>query len=345
MNNIETLIGINAGKIWRALNFSGSLTLYQLINETKLSEDEILQSIGWLAKENKINKDGEFYSLDSTNLSENIQNNAGKISNLFKNKKINLFELKNITKMNEENYNLALGWLAREGKIENELIKEISNSISNNFEITNLKNEIDSLINNIEIRDSIINKLKEQLSSNQFNNINDKNNFINLSNEIKNKNKIIFKQKNKIKIKKQKIEDLKTEVSILNSDINSRNLIIKKITNQLNDRQTQFIEKTDTINKLKFELNENKNLIKIANEKLNDRINMISSLQSDIKNDKIEENISNSTLFSKPGSLIDKEIDSIHKNTQDLNENSNNKFDCESDRIRPSLKNKKNNTE
>jgi hypothetical protein len=345
MNNIEALIGINAGKIWRSLNFSGSLTLYQLINETKLSEDEVFQAIGWLAKENKINKDGEFYSLDNTNLSENIENNAGKISNLFKNEKINIFELKNITKMNEENYNLALGWLAREGIIENELIKEISNSISNNFEITNLKNEIDSLINNIEIRDTIINKLKEQISLNQFNNINDKNNFISLSNEIKNKNKIIFKQKNKIKLKKQKIEDLKTEVSILNSDINSRNLIIKQITIQLNDKQTQFIEKTDTINKLKIELNENKNLIKIANEKLNDRINMISSLQSDIKNEKIEENISNSTLFSKPGSLIDKEINSINNNIDHKNENSNNNIDCESNRMQSSLKNKKNQTE
>jgi hypothetical protein len=342
MDNIEKLIGINAGKIWRALNFSGSLTVYQLKNEIKLSENEIFQAIGWLAKENKIYKDGEFYSLDNTNLSEKIQNNVDKIWNLFQNKKINIIQLKNITKMNEENYHLALGWLAKEGKIEKELIKDISNSISNNFEITKLKNDIDSLINNLDIRDKIINNLKEQLSFNQFNSIKNKNNFMNLTDEIKHKDNIIFKQKNEIKLKKQKIEGLKSDLSSLNSDIDTRNLIIRQITEQLNNKQNQFIEKTDIIQKLKIELNQNKNLIKIANEKLNDRINMMSSLQNDLKNDKIEENMSNSTLFSKPNSLIDKKINTIN-NTQEVNDELDNNLNCETLNIKQStIKNKKN---
>jgi len=341
MDNIENLIGINAGKIWRALNFSGSLTIFQLINELKLSQNEVFQAIGWLSKENKICKDGEFYSLDNTNLSENIQNNADKIWNLFKNQKINITELKNITKMNEENYNLALGWLAREGKIEKELIKNISNSISDNFEINKLKNDIDSLINNLDIRDKIINNLKEQLSLNQFNNIKDKNNFMNLTNEIKHKDSIIFKQKNEINLKKQKIENLKSDLISLNSDINTRNLIIKQITEQLNNKQNQFIEKTEIMHKLKSELNQNKKLVKIANEKINDRINMISNLQDNLKNDKIEEDMSNSTLFSKPDTLIDKKINSINNNIQkddDFDRNLN----CDSVSIKQSaIKNKK----
>lgn len=344
MNNIEILFGINAGKIWRALNFNKSLTIIQLMNETKLSKSEIFQAIGWLAKENKINKDGEFYSLDQTNLSEHIENNAEKIWDLFKNEKINILKLKNITKMNGDNYNLALGWLAREGKFENDQIKGITNSITDNAESKQLKNEIDSLITNIENRDKIINNLKEQLSSNQFDYIEDKYNYENLKIEINQKNNIILNQKNKIYLKKLKIEDLKSELSILNTDIESRNFIIKQITEQLNNKQTQFIEKTDTLNKLHLELNKNKNLVKSTNEKLNDRINMISSLQDELKNEKCEENISKSTLFSKPNSLVDKKVKSIDNEISDIERELKEDFD--SDKINHSvIKNKKNRLE
>jgi len=44
--NIDMLFGMNAGKIWRALDSSGSLTKIQLMNDTKLSENELFQAIG-----------------------------------------------------------------------------------------------------------------------------------------------------------------------------------------------------------------------------------------------------------------------------------------------------------
>jgi len=236
--NIDMLFGMNAGKIWRALDSSGSLTKIQLMNDTKLSENELFQAIGWLAKENKIKKDGEFFLLDQTNLTDNIENNAGKILDLFENGKINIFKLKNMTKMNEETYNLALGWLAREGKLENDILNDISDSISDNFEIKKLKNDINSLNSDLETRDLIINKLKDQLSSNQFNFIEDKQKSEKLKNEIDKKNNRILQQKKEINTKKLKIEDLRSELNNLNSDIETRNTIIKQITNQLNMKQT-----------------------------------------------------------------------------------------------------------
>ena len=41
MMDINMLFGMNAGKIWRALESCGSLTKIQIINDTKLSENEL----------------------------------------------------------------------------------------------------------------------------------------------------------------------------------------------------------------------------------------------------------------------------------------------------------------
>ena len=345
MKDIDKLFGMNAGKVWRALDSSGPLSKIQLMNLTKLSENELFQAIGWLARENKIKKEGEFYLLDQTNLSANVEKNADQIWSLFENGKINIFKLKNITKMNEETYNLALGWLSREGKLENDIISNISESISDNFEINNLKDDINSLCTDLETRDLIIKKLTDLLSLNQCNFIENKQKYEKFKIEINQKNNRILKQKNEINTKKLRIEDLKIELNNLNSDIETRNVIIRQITDQLNMKQTQFIENSNFIQKLKSELNQNKNLIKSANKKLNDRINIISSLQEELKNEKRETNISNSTLFSKPDSLINNK-ENLVNNENDIQEALREKLLCESDEIDHStLKNRKNQTE
>ncbi|MBM4249177.1 MAG: hypothetical protein FJ149_07025 [Euryarchaeota archaeon] len=51
---IEVSFGVNAGKVWQALNKLGAATVLMMRNETKLSTDEVHGGLGWLAREGKI---------------------------------------------------------------------------------------------------------------------------------------------------------------------------------------------------------------------------------------------------------------------------------------------------
>ena len=66
MIDVNILFGTNAGKIWGALDSNKTLTKNQIIEKTNMTENEFFQAIGWLAKENKVKKEGEFYQLDET---------------------------------------------------------------------------------------------------------------------------------------------------------------------------------------------------------------------------------------------------------------------------------------
>lgn len=48
------MIGLNAGKVWRALNDETALGHKQLKKITKLKDKEVFAAIGWLAREGKI---------------------------------------------------------------------------------------------------------------------------------------------------------------------------------------------------------------------------------------------------------------------------------------------------
>jgi len=122
MRDVNIVFGINAGKIWRTLDSIGPLTKIQLMDRIELEENELFRAIGWLARENKINKEGEFYKLDDTNLSDMIEKNAEVLYRIFKNGKLDVNNLEKITKLDEETYNLSLGWLAREDRLENDIL-------------------------------------------------------------------------------------------------------------------------------------------------------------------------------------------------------------------------------
>lgn len=51
------IIGLNAGKVWEALNENGKLTSAKLVKITELKKDEIMLALGWLFKEDKIGTD------------------------------------------------------------------------------------------------------------------------------------------------------------------------------------------------------------------------------------------------------------------------------------------------
>jgi len=123
MRNIIDEYGRNAGKIWEALNANGSLSQTKLIRNTKLKNEEFNSAIGWLARENKINKQnttqGSSFGLGETNLTAKIGEDAGcvwkTLSALGENDVSSIAEY---SRIKPDEVHAALGWLAREDKID-----------------------------------------------------------------------------------------------------------------------------------------------------------------------------------------------------------------------------------
>ena len=51
---VESIFGVNAGIVWKALNQSGPYTIEDLVKTTSLSREEVYGALGWLGRENKI---------------------------------------------------------------------------------------------------------------------------------------------------------------------------------------------------------------------------------------------------------------------------------------------------
>ena len=51
---VESLFGINAGIVWKALNQNGSSNIPNLVKTTSLSREEIFGALGWLGREDKL---------------------------------------------------------------------------------------------------------------------------------------------------------------------------------------------------------------------------------------------------------------------------------------------------
>jgi predicted transcriptional regulator len=125
MINVIEEFGLNAGRVWKALDSCGPLTEAQLMEETSLREKEVSAAIGWLARENKIRLDGDLFRLDETNLTVKIGENAGKIWRLLDAEgEVNTKYISKLLQMEEKDVQSALGWLAREGKIQIKRVKK-----------------------------------------------------------------------------------------------------------------------------------------------------------------------------------------------------------------------------
>ena len=119
MINIVEEYGRNAGRIWETLYSHGPLTERRLMNTTGLKAHEFHAAIGWLARENKICKIDTVYQLGETNLNGQIGQNAGKIFSVLETmKEVDISKIPNLTEIRQSDIYYALGWLARENKIE-----------------------------------------------------------------------------------------------------------------------------------------------------------------------------------------------------------------------------------
>jgi hypothetical protein len=112
--------GQNAGKVWQALHEKGPLSETKLINTTFLNEHQVQTAVGWLARENKICRNRTVYKIGGTNLVEKIGTDAGKIWTILSKRQtdVDISSLARLTKINVNDVYAAIGWLARENKID-----------------------------------------------------------------------------------------------------------------------------------------------------------------------------------------------------------------------------------
>ena len=126
MDNNSNKFGLTAGKIWKALEKYGPLKEDELIKKIKINRSDFYTGLGWLARENKINKTGTKYQLGETNLTDHIGINAGKVWNaLNSTQNVNVTTIAKISRINLKDAYSALGWLARENKIQSIKDKDI----------------------------------------------------------------------------------------------------------------------------------------------------------------------------------------------------------------------------
>ncbi|MFO7677722.1 MAG: winged helix-turn-helix domain-containing protein [Thermoplasmatota archaeon] len=128
MDDLIRYTGNKAGVIWDYLNTRNSSTKEELIKKTKLSKDELYFGIGWLARENKIAFDDKMYTLNPTNLTPIIGNDAGtlwKILDVWD--ELDTTSLRRLSKLDETQLYAALGWLLCEQKINGRLQNKKNN--------------------------------------------------------------------------------------------------------------------------------------------------------------------------------------------------------------------------
>jgi len=127
VRKITTEFGKNAGKIWKILSEKGNQTEDSLKGTTELDARSFHAAIGWLAREDKISKYDNQYQLDNTNLTDEIGTTAGKVYKILDIwEQADIETLVKLADADERKIYTALGWLAREGKIDLQQNQEYS---------------------------------------------------------------------------------------------------------------------------------------------------------------------------------------------------------------------------
>lgn len=284
----EKTIGTNAGKVWNVLNTNGSLTRYQLISQTGLQSGEVDAAIGWLAKEDKIRRDGEFYSLDITNLHDTIGTDAEVVFKVLKAIPYSALKINEITDMNEVEIHQAIGWLSKEGNVNltsEPIAKEIIDETEQTMQL--LKDEVDILTHDVEDRNNLINQLSKQLSDKQTESIHQIDVIEQMHYQINKDTEMLLGKHISVEEKRAEITQLKAEIETLHQDLTSRNQIISDLSKQLTDKHMQFIEQSQTIDKLHQQLSAtpiHKMQPSSATTEIQQRIHHVSSIEQDITN-------------------------------------------------------------
>jgi hypothetical protein len=131
MSEIVSTVGDHAGAIWRVLYEQGSLSGPELLRLTCLTEQQLHAAVGWLARENKIIKANNTFALGETNLTATIGKDAGKVWRALDIwGEVDVVSLSRLVRITEQDVFSAVGWLAREGKIEKTSTNDEENKIT-----------------------------------------------------------------------------------------------------------------------------------------------------------------------------------------------------------------------
>jgi len=110
--------GWTARIVWDVLSQQGPLEFKEIRDSSHLRPYEIHIAIGWLARENKVCLQNNKYMLAETNLTPDIGTNAGVIWNILHNNgTCDINHLKKHSSLDADDIYAAIGWLAREKKI------------------------------------------------------------------------------------------------------------------------------------------------------------------------------------------------------------------------------------
>lgn len=119
LSDIVSSFGEQAGTVWRTLHEKGDLSESELLSFTQLTDKQLHAAIGWLARENKIRKENNTYLLGETNLAPTIGKDAGKIWRTLEIwGEVDTQSLSLLSRIIEQDVFTAVGWLAREGKVD-----------------------------------------------------------------------------------------------------------------------------------------------------------------------------------------------------------------------------------
>ena len=118
MVTVYDKVGTYAGKIWETLYKEGPLTEAKLMSKTRLKDTDFYCGIGWLARENKVIRDHVTYKLGETNMVNKVGRDAGKIWRVLDTwGEVDLTSITRLARIKEKDVYSAVGWLAREGKV------------------------------------------------------------------------------------------------------------------------------------------------------------------------------------------------------------------------------------
>ena len=296
----EEIIGRNAGEIWHTLNDKGSLSKHQVISNTDLSENDFYEGVGWLACENKIRKDGEFYKLEQTNLSD-IGINADLLLEVLKEMQYSVSDLFKVTKMSEEEIHQAIGWLSRKGKLRTTHDDFNTDYFSEQEEkIQVMQDEINDLKEDLSDRNQLIQSLTSQINDVQMNVIKDSDVIDQLSMQISGNHNLVSDKIKLLSESQSQINLLKSEVNTIQEDLDLRNMIINELSRQLTDSQSELLNKTDAFDSLQESINKMQNFNNGSKTDLQQRLETVSSLQDKIEHMTNQINSTNPTeLFEE----------------------------------------------
>ena len=119
VRDVSVKFGEDAGKIWNTLFQRGRLSKDDLLSVAGLDDFEFQAGLGWLAREGKVSRvDDVFFMLGSTNLTEEIGFQAGRVWRVLDIwGEVDFVSLGRLSGLSDGEVYRALGWLAREGKV------------------------------------------------------------------------------------------------------------------------------------------------------------------------------------------------------------------------------------